>query len=450
MFRTCTHLEVSESLETIGAAFAIFAAQGNKPPGSAELVSANTLFEDIAGQPLVNCIGHRLEDFLPDHVEQQIRSCLADSIKQQFPQETELLIEREGTSRWWRFLVSPVLSDHTLNQRMIVTLIEITEKKILEQKLAIVRERYAAVVETAYDGIVTIDQNQNIKMLNSSAREILGLGDEQVVGDQLSRFIPQQLKESHRQHVNAFQNSPVNVRPMQARPPVRALRKDGSEIDIEVSISKIKVCNEIEMTAVIRDISERTRFIEQLQKAATHDSLTGIFNRRHGAAILSNEIQRCRRFKHQLSVAMIDLDRFKEINDTYGHAYGDLVLNLVVATLTKTLRDPDTLCRLGGEEFLINLPETALDNALLWAERARKTIESEMIRLSETPELSITASFGLASLSSHDTTTDKLLKRADDALYRAKNSGRNQVFSATTGPDAETPCDSNNYDTNLP
>jgi diguanylate cyclase (GGDEF)-like protein/PAS domain S-box-containing protein len=450
MFRTCTHPEVSASLETIGAAFAIFAAQGNKPPASAELVSANTLFEDITGQPLINCIGRRLEDFLPEHVEKQIRGTLTDSIKQQHPQETELLIEREGISRWWRFLVSPVISDHTLNQRMIVTLIEITEKKILEQKLAIIRERYAAVVETAYDGIITIDQNQNIKMLNSSAREILGLGDEQGVGDHLSRFIPPQFKESHWQHIKAFQKSPVNVRPMQARPPVRALREDGSEVDIEVSISKITVCNEIEMTAVIRDISERTRFIEQLEKAATHDSLTGIFNRRHGAAILNNEIQRCRRFKHPLSVSMIDLDHFKEINDSYGHAYGDLVLNSVVATLKKTLRDPDTLCRWGGEEFLIVLPETTLDNALLWAERARKSIESETIRLTETTALSITASFGLASLSSHDTTADNLLKRADDALYRAKNSGRNQVFKATAEPGTEAAGDSGNCTKRLP
>lgn len=432
MFRTCTHQEVSASLETIGAAFAIFALQRNKHPGSAELVSANTLFEEISDKPLLNCIGRSLDEFLPRYVERQISNCLADSIEKQFPQETELLIEREGISRWWRFLVSPVLSDHTDSQRMIVTLIEITEKKLLEQTLEIVRERYAAVVETAYDGIVTIDQDQNIKMLNNSARDILGLGNEKVVGDQLSRFIPQQSREAHGQYVNSFRKSPVDVRPIQARVPVRALRSDGIEIDIEVTISKIKVGNEIEMTAVIRDISERTKLIEQLQKAATHDSLTGIFNRRHGAGILSNEIQRCRRFKRELSVAMIDLDHFKQINDTYGHAYGDLVLNSVVATISTTLRDADTFCRWGGEEFLIVLPETTLNNAVLWAERARKSIESEAIKFSEEQAVSITASFGLASLSSNDTTAENLIKRADDALYRVKSTGRNQVFIASS------------------
>jgi len=430
MFRTCTHIEVSASLETIGAAFAILALQRNRHPGSAELVSANSLFEEITGRPVLDCIGRSLEKFLPRYVERQIRACLADSIEKQFPQETELVIEREGISRWWRFLVSPVLSDHSDSQRMIVTLIEITDKKLLEQTLEIVRERYAAVVETAYDGIITIDQDQNIKMLNDSARDIFGIGSEQVLGDNLSRFIPQQFREAHGQYVNSFRKSPVNVRPMQVRTPVRALRSDGSEIDIEVTISKIKVRNEIEMTAVVRDISERTRLIEQLQKAATHDSLTGIFNRRHGAAILNNEIQRCGRFSHALSVAMIDLDHFKEVNDTYGHAYGDLVLNSVVETISKSLRDADTLCRWGGEEFLVVLPETTVNNALLWAERARNEIESKAIIFSREQAVSITASFGLATLSSDDATADELLKRADDALYRVKNSGRNQVIIA--------------------
>jgi len=267
-------------------------------------------------------------------------------------------------------------------------------------------------------------------MLNDSARDIFGIGTERVVGDNLSRFIPQQFRETHGQHVNSFRRSPVNVRPMQVRAPVRALRSDGSEIDIEVTISKIKVNNEIEMTAVVRDISERAKLIEQLQQAATHDSLTGIFNRRHGGAILNNEIQRCGRFSHALSVAMIDLDHFKDVNDTYGHAYGDLVLNSVVETILKTLRDADTLCRWGGEEFLVVLPETTVNNAVLWAERARKEIESKAIMFSGEQAVNITASFGLASLSSDDATADNLLKRADDALYRVKNSGRNQVIIA--------------------
>jgi len=150
---------------------------------------------------------------------------------------------------------------------------------------------------------------------------------------------------------------------------------------------------------------------------------------------LSNEIQRCGRFGHVLSVAMIDLDHFKVINDTYGHAYGDLVLNSVVKTILKTLRDADTLCRWGGEEFLVVLPETTLSNALLWAERARKDIESEASVLFGDQTVSITASFGLASLSSGDATADSLLKRADDALYSVKNSGRNQVFT-TPGQEA--------------
>jgi len=106
------------------------------------------------------------------------------------------------------------------------------------------------------------------------------------------------------------------------------------------------------------------------------------------------------------------------------------VLNSVVETILKTLRDADTLCRWGGEEFLVVLPETTVNNALLWAERARNEIEAKAIMFSGEQAVSITASFGLASLSGDDATADDLLKRADDALYRVKNTGRNQVIIA--------------------
>jgi diguanylate cyclase (GGDEF)-like protein/PAS domain S-box-containing protein len=424
MFRTCTHDDVAASLETIGAGFAIFEAQR----GGALLVSANSLFETITIKSVEESIGRPLNEIVPKVVEKQIRSQLTLCAVKQRAQETEMVVERDGKPRWWRVVISPVLSEDGDHKRMIMTLIEITEKKHLQRKLEATRQRYAALVDSATDGIITIDHNQVIKMINESAKRMFGIDkDETVVGEHLSRFIPEHAREYHTRLIDAFRVSDVESRPMDARAPLFGLRADGTEIEIEVSISKIRVGEKIEMMAVIRDISEHTKLIEQLKQAATHDSLTGIYNRRHGASLLNTEMHRSQRFGQALTVAMLDIDHFKNINDTYGHACGDLVLNSFVATISKTLRISDTVCRWGGEEFLVILPGASTDDALNWAERAREAVASlSTVGVGENA-IKITASFGVASLAKKDVTVEEILKRADDALYRAKGSGRNRV-----------------------
>jgi diguanylate cyclase (GGDEF)-like protein/PAS domain S-box-containing protein len=416
---------VAASLETIGAGFAIFEAHR----GGALLVSANSLFETITIKSIAESIGRPLSEIVPKVVEKQIRSQLTLCAVKQRPQETELVIDRDGKHRWWRVAISPVLSEDGDNKRMIMTLIEITEKKHLQRRLEATRQRYAALVDSATDGIITVDHNQVIRMINDSAKRMFGIdADETVVGEHISRFIPEHAREHHTRWVDEFRASGVESRPMDARAPLFGLRSDGTEIEIEVSISKIRVGEKIEMMAVIRDISEHTKLIEQLKQAATHDSLTGIYNRRHGASLLNNEMHRSQRFGQALTVAMLDIDHFKNVNDTYGHACGDLVLNSFVATIAKTLRVSDTICRWGGEEFLVILPGASSVDALNWAERAREAVASiSTIGVGE-QAIKVTASFGLASMNKEDKTLEEILKRADDALYRAKGSGRNRVM----------------------
>ena len=429
MFRTCTHGDVAASLETISAAFAILESREGAP-GNAALISANTLFEEITAQPILDCVGLNLEMFLPRHIEKQIRPCLRESQARHSPQEAELVIEHDGGNRWWRFMVSPLVPVQGGNQRMIVTVLEITDKKLLEQSLDISRQRYAAVVETAYDGIITIDQHQTIMMMNDAARDIFGVNDAAVVGMSLTKYIPQRFRDKHAGYVDAFRLSPVKVRPMQSRSPIYGLREDGSEIQIEVTISKIAVDGGTEMTALVRDVSERTKLIEQLKQAATQDPLTGVFNRRHGDAVLYSEVHRCQRHGHALTLIMLDLDHFKSINDTYGHACGDHVLKSVVDTISGSLRDADIVCRWGGEEFLVMLPETPLMDAKNWAERVRESVAAlEISGYGEQP-IRVSISCGLAALARTDARPESLLKRADDAMYRAKENGRNQVYVA--------------------
>ncbi|MBL4659514.1 MAG: diguanylate cyclase [Alcanivoracaceae bacterium] len=419
-----TQKELAASLNTIGASFAIFEKiQDNT---GLVLVSANSLFEEITLKPLSQSIGITVNELLPRYVAKSVSNCANKCISTQSPQETELIIEREGKSSWWRFVASPIIGNKKGYQRIIVTLIDITEKKLLEQELKKARQRYEAVVETAYDGIITIDKDHMIKLLNESARDIFRIGDENVIGTHLSQFLPQRFRNTHKRYVNSFKDSPVDARAMQSRTSVYGLRKDGTEFPIEVTISKIRVGTNVEMTAVIRDISEKSRLINELSKAATFDSLTGLINRRHGLEFIERNVNQCNRLNHTCSIVMLDIDHFKAINDNYGHFAGDQVLLNFCNTLKNSLREIDMVCRWGGEEFVVMLSETSTEDAKKWAERTRLKIANQITELESGQSVSVTVSSGISSLNEGQS-TNELISLADKALYHSKNNGRNRV-----------------------
>lgn len=427
MFTTGNHKTLSSSLETIGAAFAIFELADQA--GGARLISANSLFEQFSGRPVVQCIERPLAEFLPRYLEKAFHACLAHCHARQQAQEAEYVVEREGATRWWRMVASPVLTEDSRALRVITTLVEITERKVLEQQLEVARQRFEAVVQTAYDGVITINEKHTIKLMNEAARTIFGVSGDEVVGSNLSRFIPARFRAKHAEYVGAFRNSPVNARPMESRVPVRGLRANGTEFPIEVTISKIRVGNETEMTAVIRDISEQARLIEELSRAASHDALTGIHNRRFAETALKNEISRCLRFGLPMAIVLFDLDHFKTINDNYGHPCGDLVLQAIAERVAGTIREIDTFCRWGGEEFLVVLPGADRASALGWSERARALIAATPVE-GCAEAIPVSASFGVTCFDPEHPDLCDLVERVDRALYRAKEAGRDCV--ATT------------------
>jgi diguanylate cyclase (GGDEF)-like protein len=181
----------------------------------------------------------------------------------------------------------------------------------------------------------------------------------------------------------------------------------------------------------ILDLQDRLlRAQAELRQRADHDGLTGLWNRRVILDLLLRELSRAKRKKRPLSVVMVDLDHFKNINDRYGHQAGDEVLLEAARRMTTTLRAYDLIGRFGGEEFLVVLPGCDLKSAREAAERMRQSIESAPIATEE-EEIPVTASFGLATHDAQDSvSTQALIRAADDALYRAKRQGRNQVEQA--------------------
>lgn len=178
----------------------------------------------------------------------------------------------------------------------------------------------------------------------------------------------------------------------------------------------------------------------KLRALAEKDELTGINNRRNQLQELQRELDRCRRYGTPLSVVMIDVDHFKRWNDIHGHQVGDTVLSSVAQIIASCSRDIDHFGRWGGEEFLVALPETTIDRAVIYAERLRVAIEQHGGELAELyPGNLLTVSIGVSSLAPRGDDISALVNRADEALYSAKNSGRNQVHVREPGVPVRPP-----------
>lgn len=169
------------------------------------------------------------------------------------------------------------------------------------------------------------------------------------------------------------------------------------------------------------------KFVAPLQRLSQVDHLTGLFNRRHFAELAEQELIRSKRTARPLSLMMVDIDFFKNINDKYGHDVGDKTLVKLSELFRVNLREMDIFCRWGGEEFILLLTETDIETAYAIAERLRKSIENSLIEVTDKPPVRFTISIGLTSLKDESDTLDSIIKTADKLLYKSKKNGRNCV-----------------------
>ncbi|WP_448206900.1 diguanylate cyclase [Azospirillum sp. sgz302134] len=306
-------------------------------------------------------------------------------------------------------------------------------RKRLEEQLRLSEERLAGIIELAQDAILTTDENLNVTLFNPAAERLFGYSAEQIVGRPLSLLIPERMRPSHASAIAGFSGSAVSTRAMSERNEVTGLTFDGREFPAEVSIAKLQHPHGMLYTAVVRDISERKRVEAELRRMATTDPLTALWNRRRFLELAEGELSRLRRYGRPVSVLMLDIDHFKAINDTYGHAAGDEALCRLAELCRNTLRETDHLGRLGGEEFAVVLPETGLAEAVDVAERLRQRLGEMDVRVGD-GTIRMTVSIGVAACLEEDGTIDRALGRADHALYEAKDGGRNRVVAAAPEP----------------
>lgn len=424
MFFLSDHETLISSIEAIGASFAVFEFDPHSV--AFELVSCNSRYEDLMGYSSAKALGLPLTTIFPRYIHNPLKEAFIRCKTELIALETEIVLDYKGQERCWRSIVSPIVNSADEKFRIIQTCVEITEKKRLEEQLNLSMKRFEAVVNNAYDGIITIDEQQNIKLFNDAAQSMFGYSEQEIVGQPLTKLLPDKYQNKHHGYVEGFKRSQVDSRPMQTRAAVQGLRKDGSEFAIEVTISKIRIADNVEFTAVIRDISEKNQLLEELILSSRRDPLTELYNRRYFTELLNAEITRSKRFKRGFSLLMLDIDHFKSINDRFGHTCGDAALIAFSKTLTNSIREVDTSCRWGGEEFLVLLPEIPKETAMIVAEKIRQNIEN-LETIYEGDLIKLTVSVGLEYFSGETIEMSNMINKVDQILYKAKNTGRNKI-----------------------
>ncbi|MCW8829992.1 MAG: GGDEF domain-containing protein [Gammaproteobacteria bacterium] len=183
-------------------------------------------------------------------------------------------------------------------------------------------------------------------------------------------------------------------------------------------------------TAIVSYI--HLKMLSRLEPLATTDQLTGLFNRHYFTSELVKQINIWRRYQRPLSILILDIDYFKKVNDNYGHVAGDYVLQMLAEICRKAVRDIDTVARIGGEEFAILLPSTAINGAMRTAERIRRETEAFSFQY-EDARFRVTVSLGVAELTDESWSITEFMKAADEVLYKAKNAGRNRCVARNIG-----------------
>lgn len=318
-----------------------------------------------------------------------------------------------------------------LEQKVNDLEVEIAARKMAEQKL----NHYAEEVEDLYNrapcGYHSLDKDGMFVRINDTELSWLGYTRDELIGKKsfADMITPASVK--------AFQESFAHLKVHGSVLDIEfdMLRKDGTVLPVLMNASVVKDDNGdyLMCRATVYDITERRVLQQELERQARTDSLTGISNRRYFMQRAEQELARSRRFGHTLSTLMLDIDFFKAVNDSHGHAVGDLVLIQLAKIACNEIRDVDVLGRIGGEEFAALLPETDTQMAAQVAERLRQEIEAASVPIEQGPAIRFTVSIGVATLCDDDAGIDALLKRADQALYEAKQSGRNRVCIANAG-----------------
>jgi diguanylate cyclase (GGDEF)-like protein/PAS domain S-box-containing protein len=345
-----------------------------------------------------------------------------------FTEVASQVTKKDGTPVDVAVSIAPIYDSGGTISGIIAVIADLTDRRRTEAA----QQQLTEIVETTTDCVIITNAPGRGFYINQAGRRMLGIGlTEDVSGVDLPDLAPVVIRPFI---VN--EAMPTAVRDGGWSGETALASRDGHEIPVSmVMIAHKGAAGDVEFFSVIaRDISDRKRYEEQLVRLANHDHLTDLYNRRRLEEQLDLHLAESRRYGIHGALLLVDLDQFKNVNDSLGHLVGDQLLVRIAGVLRERLRETDIIARMGGDEFAVLLPHTDADQAQALAGQIIDALQITTISAEERP-IGATASIGVALFPEHGVTVGDLLAHADLAMYQAKENGRNQVSLFEPGRD---------------
>jgi len=285
---------------------------------------------------------------------------------------------------------------------------------------------YSHFLETLPDAVLLVNSSGKIALANSQVSSMFGYKSDELQGESVQILVPEIKRETHAGYVAGFISNPKR-RMMGTVMELSGMRKDGSDFPVDIMLSPMEMDKTQFIVCAVRDIAQIKQMQETLKKAFEHekelarvDPLTGAANQRSFYELAQREIERSRRYKYPFTIAYLDLDDFKEINDQFGHKVGDEILCAVVKYAIGRLRKTDLFARLGGDEFAFLLLETGPELAQMIISKFQG---DAFLRIQENCS-PVTFSIGVLTCIDASLTLEEVLKMVDDLMYSIKREGK--------------------------
>ncbi|WP_052379859.1 MULTISPECIES: diguanylate cyclase [unclassified Pseudoalteromonas] len=388
-------------------------------------VYANQAVLDLFNRPLNEVLGKDDSHFFDLPLSKQLKvndnKVMTDGVTTE--NEETNVIKETGQTHIYRTVKKPLFNDNQKIVGMCGISTDITEEKKLQKIIRQQKKLLDTVLDNVDAHIYMKNSQRELLYVNNKTAELFGFPVEDIIGKKENDILPAEIAD------HFYQSDKVVFETNQKQVIDEEVIGEDGKYCRYLSI-KVPYNQEGELPAIIgfsSDVTELYQLKEQFKKQANTDPLTELYNRRFFIEQAEKEFNRTRRHNNSLSLISFDIDHFKNINDQFGHPAGDQVLIKLAKALQPVIRNEDTLARIGGEEFSLLLPETPVDVANQVAERIRQTLAKLIIKGDFQGEITMTVSLGVTSLKAEDDSFEQLFKRADKALYNAKNNGRDQV-----------------------
>jgi diguanylate cyclase (GGDEF)-like protein/PAS domain S-box-containing protein len=425
--RDASHLMLGERIEQLaatidGIADPVAMFEAPRIGNVAHVVYINPAFEHFFGYTIADVMGQTPEFLYGELTDRERLEFVRDRLRTGVDGRSQIVCyKRNGIPVWVELHAKPVIEANGAISLHIVTLRDVTARKEFEGALGQEKRKLQVTLAAIGDAVITTVRDGRIEFVNPAAQTVFSIDPVESYGENIAAIVP----------LLDYQDAPIDVlrggeqdESGVRRGQGRLMLPDGT-LHVAFTSSPFGLGPE-GYVVVLRDVTEAHRLASQLSFEAAHDALTGLINRRRFEEALEDTVMEARRGRIETTLAFLDLDRFKIINDRCGHAAGDHVLADIANVLASKLRERDLLARVGGDEFAVILYDCPLATARAVMSKLRDAVDAYVYE-ADGETFRIGVSIGLASINLSTTSPSAVLAMADAACYAAKANGRNIV-----------------------